>query len=201
MKIFNRFFSRKSVNDAEGHEIEGIFVKARAMAAGSSLDPSASRQVVIVSPEGKLIVQPAPRPGSASEAQVASSRSLIAPEPRRTVAVIADTNVSGSMEKVNETIPFIGLLTGLAYIGHCVVVFDGQLSMVADGCRDSDVLIIDDAVLPRLQDEWQKRYRKSQVPPSRNRASGPSSRHSQAARTWQARGKKLYSRAKARKRG
>jgi hypothetical protein len=40
-------------------EIEGIFVKARAMAARSSLDPSASRQVVIVSPEGKLIVRPA----------------------------------------------------------------------------------------------------------------------------------------------
>jgi hypothetical protein len=154
MKSFDRFFSRKSVNDAEGHEIEGIFVKARAMAAGSSLDPSSSRQVVIVSPEGKLIVQPAPRPGSVSEAQVASCRRLIAPEPRRTVAVIADAKVSGSVEQVNETIPVIGLLTGLAYIGHCVVVFDGQLSMVADGCRDSDVLIIDDAVLPRLQDEW-----------------------------------------------
>lgn len=153
MKILDRFSSRKRLSDAEEHQIGEIFVKARAMAAGSALDVTARRQVVIVTPKGALIAQPAPRPGSASDSQVAAAK-ILPPEPRRTVAVIANTNVSGSVEKVNETIPFIGILIGLAYIGHSVVVFDGQVSMIADGCRDADVLIIDDVVLPHLQKEW-----------------------------------------------
>jgi hypothetical protein len=70
------------------------------------------------------------------------------------VAVIADTRVSGSLAEINKTIPFVGILVGLAYIGHCVIVFDGQLSRIAQGCRDADVLIVDGALLPYLHHDW-----------------------------------------------
>jgi len=70
------------------------------------------------------------------------------------VAVIADTRVSGSTVEINRAIPFVGILTGLAYIGHRVVVFDGQLSRIEEGCRDADVLIVDGAVLLHLHPDW-----------------------------------------------
>lgn len=70
------------------------------------------------------------------------------------MAVIADTRVSGSLAEINKTIPFVGTLTGLAYIGHCVIVFDGEFSRIEQGCRDADVLIVDSAVLGRLHHDW-----------------------------------------------
>jgi hypothetical protein len=109
-------------------------------------------RVAIISPSGDLLFLPVPK--SVSEAQIAHARHLLPPEPRRTVAVIADTRVSGSLAEINKTIPFIGILTGLACIGHCVIVFDGQLSRIAQGCRDADVLIVDGAVLPHLHHDW-----------------------------------------------
>lgn len=70
------------------------------------------------------------------------------------MAVIADTRVSGSLAEINKTIPFVGILTGLAYIGHCVIVFDGQLNRIELGCRGADVLIVDGSVLPHLHHDW-----------------------------------------------
>ena len=100
-------------------------------------------------------------PESALPGQLASARSIIAPEPRRSVAAIADTSVSGSLAEINKTIPFVGILAGLAYIGHRVIVFDGQMNAIEPGCRDSDVLIVDSAVLPRLHPDWYSTARRA----------------------------------------
>jgi hypothetical protein len=140
--------------DLGGDDCAQVFAQARAEADGRAASASTHNQVAIVSPSGGLLFIPAPLPESVSEAQIARSRNLLPPEPRRIVAVIADTRVSGSLTEINNTIPFVGMLVGLAYIGHCVTVFDGKLSRIAQGCRDADVLIVDDAVLPHLPDEW-----------------------------------------------
>ncbi len=131
-----------------------VFAQARAATDNRFPGDLARNQVAIINPSGNLLLLPTPPAGSVSEAQKARVCQIISPEPRRTVAAIADTRVSGSVAEISKTIPFVGILTGLAYIGHRVIVFDGQLSGIEQGCRDSDVLIIDDAILPHLHHDW-----------------------------------------------
>ena len=50
--------------------------------------------------------------------------------------------------------PFLGLLLGLAYIGHSVWIFEGHPSALAAGCRNADVLIVDGDMVPHLQEDW-----------------------------------------------
>ena len=148
-----------------GDDCAQVFAKARAEADGGAASASTHNRVAIVSPSGGLLFIPAPLPESVSEAQIARSRNLLPPEPRRTVAVIADTRVSGSLAEINKTIPFVGMLVGLAYIGHCVTVFDGQLSRIEPGCRDADILIVDGALLPHLHHDWYATARRSMRSP------------------------------------
>ncbi len=142
---------------AEG-EWARVFAQARAAACSTDSGALGRNKVVIVSPSGDLLFVAA-LPASVSEVQIAHARNMLPQEPRRTVAVIADTRVSGSVAEINKVIPFVGMLMGLAYVGHCVVVFDGQLSTIEQGCRDADVLIVDGAVLPHLHHEWYSRAR------------------------------------------
>ncbi len=118
-----------------------VFAQARAVLSNGVAGDPTRNQVAIIRSSGDIFLLSAPPPGSASEAQADNARRLLPPEPRRMVAVIANTRVSGSVADVNKRIPFVGILTGLAYIGHRVIVFDGQLSKIEQGCRDADVLI------------------------------------------------------------
>jgi hypothetical protein len=152
---------RRFVDKLRGLEVGGcdddcaqVFARARAASGGAAEGVSTGNQVAIVSPSCNLLFIPAPSPGSVSESLVARSRNLLPPEPRRTVAAIADTRVSGSLAEINKTIPFVGILVGLAYIGHRVILFDGQLCRIEQGCRDADVLIVDGAILPHLHNDW-----------------------------------------------
>jgi hypothetical protein len=52
---------------------------------------------------------------------------------------------------VNQFIPFLGYLIGMAYLGHSVVVFEGHPSALSIACRDADLLIVDGAMLQHLQ--------------------------------------------------
>jgi len=54
-----------------------------------------------------------------------------------------------------RAIPFLGMLLGLAYLGHAVWVFEGHPSALAAGCRDADFLIVDSAMLACLAPDWQ----------------------------------------------
>jgi hypothetical protein len=57
-------------------------------------------------------------------------------------------------ELVNLLIPFLGCLLGMASTRHSVVVFEGHSSAVALGCRDADLLIVDEPMLTGLQADW-----------------------------------------------
>jgi hypothetical protein len=133
--------------------------RAFALARGAGNDgPPSENRVAVIKPAGELMFLTAPRPDH-SEMLVAEACRLIPREPRRTIVAIADTAISGPIEEINKTIPFIGILGGLASIGHCVIVFDGQLNRIEQGCRDADVLIVDSAVLPRLHHDWYTKAR------------------------------------------
>jgi hypothetical protein len=126
-------------------DIEDLFAKARRQSV---------HQVTIVTPGRMLMSQPCPAPGSMPPDRVASVEQMMPSKVKRHVAVIAFTELGGLTKDASKAIPFLGLLLGLAYIGHAVWVFEGHPSALVAGCRDADVLIVDGAMVPHLQQDW-----------------------------------------------
>ena len=59
------------------------------------------------------------------------------------------------IQEGNKCIPFLGFLLAFAAIlGHSVLVFEGHPSAFEAGVKNSDVLMIDSAMLKYLQDDW-----------------------------------------------
>lgn len=87
---------------------------------------------------------------------------LIPPGPARNVVVITPTefatgaadgsspNGASELAAAGKAIPFFGLLSGLAYSGHSVVLFDGQVTALQAACRDADLLLIDSILSTKL---------------------------------------------------
>jgi hypothetical protein len=140
---------------------EQAFAKAREMSAGTSASPEQEpnqRCVAVITP-GRLIMPiPGPPAEAVSAEMLASVRGIIPPQPKKAITVIAfnDVVLQGALSprEVNSLIPFLGHLTGMAFDGHTVVVFEGHPSAFESGIRNSDVLIIDSAMLPFLQKDW-----------------------------------------------
>ena len=78
---------------------------------------------------------------------------MISPKVKRNIAAIAYTEL-GAVTEAPTTIPFFGILMGLAYFGHSVWIFEGHFSALAAGCKDADVLIVDSSVVPFLRNDW-----------------------------------------------
>jgi hypothetical protein len=77
---------------------------------------------------------------------------------QRNVAVIADTSWAGdattSIQAANSAIPFFGMLMGFASLGHSVWIFSGRSSLLTAGCSQADVLIVDEASVVSMPDDW-----------------------------------------------
>jgi|SRR5579859_22968 len=117
-------------------------------------------QLVIVRPDGKHLLFPALKKESAPIDGLASVEKMLPSSVKRNVAVIGDTAWTmaekPSPQAANHAIPFFGLLMGFATIGHAVWIFDIKpAAFLNDGCREADVLIVDDARLAALPAEWQ----------------------------------------------
>lgn len=140
----------------ERPDIEEIFDQARRAAAGETApsEERSGRHVVLVTPGRMIMLQPCPAPGSMSGSQVAPIERMISPQVKRNVAVIAYTELEAVMTDISRTIPFLGLLAGFAYVGHCVWIFEGHASALAAGCRQADVLIVDGGMVPYLAEDW-----------------------------------------------
>ena len=136
-------------------KLEDIFDKARKVAAEDTTPTKGkNRQVVVVTPGRMVMLHPCPAPGTMNQQAVESVEKLMPSKTRRNVAVIAYTELKALRADVVKTIPFYGLLTGLAYIGHAVWVFEGHSSALAAGCREADVLIVDCEMVPFLAGDW-----------------------------------------------
>ncbi len=68
---------------------------------------------------------------------------------------IGYTELAALQANISKAVPFMGMLLGFAYIGHAVWVFEGHGSALADGCRNADILLVDSAMVPHLQPDWQ----------------------------------------------
>lgn len=136
-------------------DIEKVFDEARkAAAADHTQGRVVSRQVVLVTPGRMLMMQPCPPAGSMPAAAVRQIEKLAPPKVKRKIAVIGYTELRALTTDLGKTVPFFGLLSGLAYIGHSVWVFEGHSSAIAAGCKEADLLIVDGAMVPHLAEDW-----------------------------------------------
>jgi hypothetical protein len=136
--------------------IENVFAEARKAALGESASERDPRQVVVVTPGRMLMLQPCPPPGSMPKAAVSQIERLASPKVKRKIAVIGYTELRAVTSDVGKAIPFFGLLSGMAYIGHSVWVFEGHPSALAAGCKEADLLIVDSAMVPHLASDWRQ---------------------------------------------
>jgi len=139
-------------------QTEAVFNTARKTASGEATLPNSRgddhRFLVLVTP-GRMLMQVfCPPAGSLPPEQVAPIEEMLPPAAPRQVAVIAYTGIKAVQSDLSQAIPFVGLLMGLAYIGHAVWIFEGHPSALSAGCRDADLLLVDGGMLPYLPPGW-----------------------------------------------
>jgi hypothetical protein len=162
--MFKRLFGRSHAGAAsvrmpdvdEPADIDAVFAKARLAATGEgeSGRPAPGRHVIIVTPGRMVMFKACPPPHSMPADKVASVEQMVSSKVKRKIAAIAFTEAGALMHDAGQAIPFLGFLLGFAYIGHAVWVFEGHPSALAAGCRDADVLLVDGAMVPHLQQDW-----------------------------------------------
>ncbi len=141
-------------------DLEERFQKAWRIASGRDPIPhlaaiaEGQRHLVIVTPGRIVMIKPCPRPGSMPAGAVAAIEKIAPPSKPLNIAVVAFTDLRAVRENFAKAIPFAGYLLGLPYIGHNVLVFEGHPSALRAGCRDADMLIVDEAMVPVLQSDW-----------------------------------------------
>ena len=136
--------------------MDAYFAKVRSTAAGNG----AGDGLVIVKPDRTLMVMPRLAESEQLKKMAESVKKMVPATTQRNIAVIGFTvfdagpeGVSGLAE-VGKAIPFLGMLVGFSYIGHAVWIFEGHESALAEGCRDADILMVDSAMRPFLEQGW-----------------------------------------------
>ena len=147
---------------------ERYFAEARQMVTTPRQNDHPHQRYVVLLTPGRLLMQIAcQRPGSATPAMIEEIERIVPSVPPKNITVIAFTQVVPSREdrramsrskslldNLAEAIPFFGYILGLGYIGHTVTIFEGHPSALVAGCRDADVLVVDQGMLPHLQQDW-----------------------------------------------
>lgn len=137
--------------------LEEIFAKVRRTAAGERRRAA----LVVLRPDRESLVLPAMSQTPALKHAALSLERLVPANVKRNIAVIAytvfPTAGEANIHEVGRSIPFLGMLMGLTYIGHAVWVFEGHPSAFTVGCRHADVLIVDSSMVGGLEDGWQDR--------------------------------------------
>lgn len=166
MSLFRRLFGKKEEKSpppgAEALDFtprmpevepldESLVQYARQVAANP-----AERRLVTLTP-GRLVAStdPLPPPGETMPPQaIAELMAIAPPQPPQQIVAIGMTEFKAYSANPQQAIPFIGYLYGLAQLGHAVILFEGHPSAFALLCRDSDLLIVDEAMVPFLQADW-----------------------------------------------
>jgi hypothetical protein len=146
-------------------DIQACFAEARKMSAGGVYVPGGvpgERYVTVITPGRMIVPISCPAPKAGYEEKLATLRSIVPPEPKRAITVIAfndlvmhmDLESGITIELVKSLIPFFSWLRVMAFDGHTVVVFEGHPSALKVGCQNSDVLIADQSMVDHLQEDW-----------------------------------------------
>jgi hypothetical protein len=134
-------------NVSEPLDLRDIAARARAILA------CAERKVAILTPDRNLRIVPAPPAGSMSQEHVDPVRRIF-PGTELNITVVSFTALQALEKNDAQCIPMLGILAGLAYVGHKVLVFEGHPSAFETVVAGSDALVIDSGMLPFLQSDW-----------------------------------------------
>jgi len=139
---------------------ESVFTDARNVGMGYKRPPGAhpsERYVALVTP-GRLVMQMScPLPGTRPPAVVMEIRERFPVEPPASIVVIALNELAAVREVkgAKRAIPFLDYLMDMGYAGHAVTIFEGHPTALKHGLRGGDLLIVDVAMIPFLQPDWQ----------------------------------------------
>ena len=128
--------------------------QARASMAPQARLAAGQRCVAVVTPGRMIHLLPAPKPGSVSPHQAALVQQLFPADRALQIAVISYTGMPFLLQDPARCIPFLGMLLGLSYAGHDVVVFEGQSQALPAALRGANVLIVDSGMAPFLDSRW-----------------------------------------------
>ena len=139
-------------------DIRRCFADARRLSAGTH----GERRVVVIAPDGTLILVPVPAPENADRSLLRDVRAALAPhqEPVTGLVITAINGTSGiqrrgrSFFKLLPLVPNLSYLVGAACLGNTVVAFEGHANDFPVGCEDADMLILDDGMVPLLRPDW-----------------------------------------------
>jgi hypothetical protein len=142
----------------------GIFDRARAAAGEINLDEigQAFHQIIIVTPGRLLISKTCPLLEDIPVELTALLSELVPPQPTVDIAVIAYTYLDALKTDMRRAIPFIDFLLGFGAVGHRVCVFEGHSSALSAGCKDADLLLVDEKmaeILDRENTDWRAQAR------------------------------------------
>jgi hypothetical protein len=167
--VLNKWLGRKKESDDKDlfqphmpqvdhpADLAAVFSQARQFASKEKrpegIDP-ASNYLVMVTPGRMLMFKACPKPGSMSPESVAAFEGMMPSSNRLNIAVIAYTEMQAVMKDIRKAIPAIGLFFGYGYIGHSIWMFEGHPSALEEGCRDADLLIVDQTMRPYLPEGW-----------------------------------------------
>jgi hypothetical protein len=152
----NRFEPRMPDVDPRA-DAAAAFAKARAKASGEN----ENFRIAVVRPDRAVLFFPLPPPPPQTSEMAKKLSSVVPSDRGRNIAVISSTEFTmsrtgagASLQEANSAIPFIGILCGLAYLGHRIWIFEGHPSALPLGLEQSDVLVVDSGMLPFLQPDW-----------------------------------------------
>ncbi len=144
-------------------DIETIFARARAAADELVQDDMGlyHRQVVFVTPGRLLVGETCPLPGVIPADELERFKILVPSIPTLNIAVIAYTFIEALQADIQQAIPFFGYLLGFAILGHRVWVFEGHTNALEAGCRDADMMLVDEGMVPHLEAGWRETAEKA----------------------------------------
>lgn len=138
-------------------DLDSVFNETRTIAGGRTAT-SDGRCVAALTP-GRLITTVSAAPIAALQpSELERLQGLLGSTAPLEIVTISYTSLQpmmedGGMGKV-KCIPFLPQLCVFAAAGHSVVVFEGHPSAFEVGVRNCDVLLIDSAMLPFMQEDW-----------------------------------------------
>lgn len=136
-----------------------IFDSARAAASELILDEieKAHHQIIFITPGRLLISKDCPLAENIPVEQLALLGELVPPRPAINIAVIAYTYLEALQKDMRRAIPFVDFLLGFGALGHRVWIFEGHSSALVAGCKNADLLLVDEKmaeIIDQENHEW-----------------------------------------------
>lgn len=107
-------------------------------------------RLAIVLNDRQVVYRDCPPKGVLPLNLVEMCSSLLPPDFSCKVVVVCNTDALKTHHP-SEAVPFFSILIGLAYIGHKVILFEGDMNAIKVLCKDADVCIVDGAMVELLE--------------------------------------------------